>query len=100
MELNPEELDPRQIGTRAKGTESLVYRILQTPAYRTREIVTRLLEAALVAPTAHRDLMAESEADIYVRAENIIARIKKAEATGDPVKIDRAIPKNELDLVA
>lgn len=70
-------------GTRAKGTERLVYRILQSPEYRTREIVTRLLEAAL--PTADRRTLP-------ARAQNILDRIEKYGESG--------IPKNELDLVS
>src|SRR5882762_1351251 len=41
------ETDSNLFGTRAKSTERLVYRILQSPEYRTLEIVTRFLEAAL-----------------------------------------------------
>ncbi len=77
------EPDSNLFGTRAKGTERLVYRILQTPEYRTLEIVTRFLEAAL--PTADRRTLP-------ARAQNILDRIEKYGESG--------IPKNELDLVS
>jgi hypothetical protein len=70
-------------GTRAKSTDRLVYRILQTPEYRTLEIVTRFLEAAL--PTADRKTLP-------ARAQNILDRMEKYGESG--------IPKNELDLVS
>jgi hypothetical protein len=77
------EPDSNAFGTRAKGTERLVYRILQSPEYRTLEIVTRFLEAAL--PTADRKTLPS-------RAQNILDRIEKYGESG--------IPKNELDLVS
>jgi hypothetical protein len=61
----------------------LVYRILQTPEYRTLEIVARFLEAAL--PTADRKTLPS-------RAKNILERMEKYGESG--------IPKNELDLVS
>jgi hypothetical protein len=77
-----ESVEPA-FGTRAKGTERLVYRILQSPEYRTLEIVTRFLEAAL--PTADRKTLP-------ARAKNILDRMEKYGESG--------IPKNELDLVS
>jgi hypothetical protein len=69
-------------GTRATGTDSFVYRILQTPEYRTIPIISRFLEAAMIAPPA--DNVAE-------RARNIVARMEKYE--------DTAIPRDTFDLV-
>ncbi len=77
------ESESLAFGTRAKGTERLVYRILQSPEYRTLEIVTRFLEAAL--PTADRKTLP-------ARAKNILDRMGKYGDSG--------IPKNELDLVS
>lgn len=77
------EPDSNAFGTRAKGTDRLVYRILQSPEYRTVEIVTRFLEEAL--PTAKRKTLP-------ARAKNILDRIEKYGESG--------IPKNELDLVS
>ena len=79
----PVEPDSNAFGTRAKSTERLVYRILQSPEYRTLEIVTRFLEAAL--PCADRKTLP-------ARAQNILDRIDKYGESG--------IPKNELDLVS
>ena len=70
-------------GTRAPGTEHVIYRILQSPEYRTVEIISRLLVAVLIGP--------ETPESLYVRASNVIDRIDK---WGDV-----AIPKNEWDLV-
>jgi hypothetical protein len=70
-------------GTRAKGTDRLVYRILQSPEYRTLEVVTLFLEASL--PCANRKTLP-------ARAHNIVDRIEKYGESG--------IPKNELDLVS
>ena len=72
-----------EIGTRAKGTESLVYRILQTPEYRTVPIVERFIGAALVAG---------KKGNTFERAQNIIKRIEKYG--------DSAIPKNEFELIS
>ena len=77
------EVDSNAFGTRAKGTERLVYRILQSPEYRTLEIVMRFLEAAL--PTADRKTLP-------ARAQNILDRTEKYGESG--------VPKNELDLVS
>jgi hypothetical protein len=79
----PTEHDSNLLGTRAKSTERLVYRILQTREYRTLKIVTRSLEAAL--HTADRDTLP-------ARAKNILDRIEKYGESG--------IPKNEMDLVS
>ncbi len=82
VEINP-EVEIAAFGTRAKSTERLVYRVLQTPEYRTLRIVTRFLEAAL--PTA-------DSKTFPVRAQNILDRIEKYGESG--------IPKNEFDLVS
>ena len=74
-----------QNGTRAPGTESLIYRLMQTPEYRTEEIVSRLLDAALLSPR-------QTSEELHRRAENILARINLYGAS--------AIPKNEADLVS
>jgi hypothetical protein len=71
-------------GTRAKGTDSLVYRVLSSESYRTLEIVERFMLAALVGQTV--------SSDISRRSQNILDRIAKYG--------ESAIPKDELDLVA
>lgn len=77
--------DPDKYGTRARGTDSLVYRILQSPSYRTEPIVMRLLEAAMVAPKP-------SEDELRRRAQNILARIE--------LHGKAAIPRDAFMLVA
>jgi hypothetical protein len=79
------EEDTSLYGTRANGTESLVYRILQTPAYRTVPIIARFLEAALVG-------IKPKPTELARRAKNIVDRIVKYG--------ERAIPKNEFDLAS
>jgi hypothetical protein len=69
-------------GSRASKTESLVYRILQTPRYRTVEIVGRFLDAAIVAG---------DKSNLRWRAQNIVDRMKLYPETG--------IPKTAFDLV-
>src|SRR5437016_6862075 len=39
---------PSQVGTRANGTDSLVYRVLRSPEYRTEEVLVRFLGAAII----------------------------------------------------
>jgi len=69
-------------GTRAHKTDSLVYRILQTPLYRTVEIVERLLDAAIIAG---------DKSNLRGRAQNILDRMKRYP--------ERGIPQTEFDLV-
>jgi hypothetical protein len=69
-------------GTRAHKTDSLVYRILQTPSYRTVEIVERFLDVAIIAG---------DKSNLRWRAQNILDRIARHG--------DGAIPRNEFDLV-
>jgi hypothetical protein len=69
-------------GTRAGKTDSLIYRILQSPSYRTVEIVERFLDAAIIAG---------DKSNLRCRAQNILDRITKHG--------DSAIPRNEFDLV-
>jgi len=70
-------------GTRAKGTESLVYRILSQENYRTLEVVERLMSAALIG---------QAPSSITPRVQNILNRMAKYG--------ESAIPRDELDLVA
>jgi hypothetical protein len=77
------ELSAEEYGTRAKGTERLVYRILQTPAYRTVEIISRFLGKILMGP--------ETPESLNIRAQYVIDRISKYG--------DAAIPRDEWDLV-
>jgi hypothetical protein len=69
-------------GTRAHKTDSLVYRILQTPSHRTVEIVERFLDEAIIAG---------DKSNLRWRAQNILDRIAWHG--------DGAIPRNEFDLV-
>ena len=75
--------EARLYGTRAIGTEPLVYRILQTKAFRTVPIVARLLAAAVIGIKPGHD-------DFLERAKNVIDRIAKYG--------ESAIPTNEFDL--
>ena len=70
-------------GTRGTGTESLTYRILQTPTYRTVPIIARLLDAAIIA--GPKD-------DLDGLARRILNRIARYG--------DSAIPRTEFDLVS
>lgn len=69
-------------GTRASGTDSLVYRVLQSPSYRTVEIVERFLDAALIVG---------DKSNLRWRAQNIVDRMA--------LYPERGIPKNAFDLV-
>jgi hypothetical protein len=71
-------------GTRAKGTDSLVFRVLSSESYRTLEVVERFMLSALVGQAL--------SSDIARRAQNILDRIAKYG--------ESAIPKDALDLVA
>ena len=77
------EFATEDCGTRAKGTERLVYRVLQTPAYRTVEIFFRFLGKILLG--------SETPESLNTRAHNVIDRISKYG--------DAAIPRDEWDLV-
>lgn len=84
-----DELDGRnenieEYGTRARGTESFVYRILQSPSYRTEEIIARFLDAA-ITPT-------QPQGTLRKRARKLLALIGKHG--------DSAIPRTTLELVS
>jgi hypothetical protein len=85
MNISEEAISEMLYGTRAEGTERLVYRILQTPEYRTVEIVTRFPDAAIIGGS-------KSPENLRFRSLNIINRIAKYG--------ERAIPRNEVDLVS
>jgi hypothetical protein len=76
--------NPRLVGTRADGTESLVYRKHKKPSYSTAPIVARFLEAALTPKPSGDELIR--------RAQNIVNRMAKYG--------DGGIPRNEIDLAS
>src|SRR6266478_2450382 len=82
MEISKVNAIQEDYGTRAHKTDSLVYRILQTPSFRTVEIVERFLDAAIIAG---------DKSNLRWRAQNIVDRMALHPETG--------IPRNEFDLV-
>jgi hypothetical protein len=62
VKLNEEAPCEEQFGTRVKGTDSLLYRILQTPAHRTEDILARFIGAAII-PTPPQDIIRAREED-------------------------------------
>ena len=79
------EVDPSLYGTRADGTDSLLWRILQTPECRTVPVIARFLQAAMIG-------IRSSPEELLWRAQNLVNRIAKYG--------EHAVPKNELDLVS
>jgi hypothetical protein len=76
--------DVKQFGTRAKGTECLVYRVLQTPEYRTEDVLARFLDAAFTPPLP--------QGVTRKRARKLLAIIAR--------RGDSGIPKNVWELVS
>jgi hypothetical protein len=75
-----DELDADIHGTRAKGTDSLVYRVLRSPEHRTEEVLVRFLGAAIIpAPPMET---------IRKRARKLLAMIARHG--------DSAIPRNTI----
>ena len=78
------EVNPEQYGTRARGTESLLCRILQTPEYRTEEVIARFIDAA-ITPAQPQDMIRERARKFLM----LVARYGES-----------AIPKNVWELVS
>jgi hypothetical protein len=75
--------NPLEFGTRAKGTDSLLYRVLQSE-YRTEEVIVRFLDAA-ITPRQPQDM-------IRKRARKLLATMARWG--------ESAIPTTTLDLVS
>lgn len=100
-EANQIEDEPgaeRQFGTRANGTDSLVYRVLRAQEYRTESILVRFLEAAFAVMLSPEQVRLHGERKLHTpdiirkRARKLLARIARYG--------ESAVPKDSLELVS